>query len=83
LQLLDGVMFHQKACYSPHNVSQFCNDALSNASRVVGEYINNYDILLDECYPSLVEQELRLWKAVRVFLFEKQFGYDCSTDFFT
>lgn len=45
---------------SPHNVSFSCNQALSEANSIVGEYINNYDVILDVCYPAIVEQELRL-----------------------
>ncbi|KAI5666971.1 hypothetical protein M9H77_16824 [Catharanthus roseus] len=44
----------------PHNISQKCNSALALANRIVGNYINNYDVILDVCYPSVVEQELRL-----------------------
>jgi serine carboxypeptidase-like clade 2 len=47
---------------SPHNVTDECNSATSEANTAVGEYINNYDVILDICYPSLVEQELRLRK---------------------
>lgn len=49
---------------SPHNVSQSCNNAISEANKIVGDYINNYDVILDVCYPSIVEQELRLRKMV-------------------
>ena len=49
---------------SPHNVSESCDQALSEANRIVGEYINDYDVILDVCYPSIVEQELRLRKVV-------------------
>ncbi|KAL6316938.1 hypothetical protein AAG906_024476 [Vitis piasezkii] len=45
---------------SPHNVSFSCNQALSEANSIVGEYINDYDVILDVCYPAIVEQELRL-----------------------
>ena len=54
---------------SPHNESGVCNDALQQTNSIIGEYINNYDVILDVCYPSLVEQELRLKKTV-TFLFE-------------
>ncbi|XP_038896886.1 serine carboxypeptidase-like 42 [Benincasa hispida] len=47
---------------SPHNESHSCNEAISMANHVVGNYINNYDVILDVCYPSIVEQELRLRK---------------------
>lgn len=53
---------------NPHNVSKSCNEALADANGIVGEYINNYDVLLDVCYPSIVEQELRLKKLVRTNL---------------
>lgn len=49
---------------SPHNASAACNDAVDKADEVVGDYIDNYDVILDVCYPSLVQQELRLRKAV-------------------
>lgn len=51
---------------SPHNVSESCNNAISEADKIVGDYINNYDVLLDVCYPAIVEQELRLKKMVLV-----------------
>ncbi|GAU31038.1 hypothetical protein TSUD_214740 [Trifolium subterraneum] len=47
---------------SPHNVSESCNNAISDANKIVGDYINNYDVILDVCYPSIVQQELRLKK---------------------
>ncbi|CAI0395974.1 unnamed protein product [Linum tenue] len=47
---------------NPHNESDSCNDALSTAMDIVGNYVNNYDVLLDVCYPSIFEQELRLKK---------------------
>ncbi|GAA0146070.1 serine protease [Lithospermum erythrorhizon] len=46
----------------PHNVSDICNEAIDKANKIVGDYINNYDVILDVCYPSIVEQELRLKK---------------------
>ncbi|XP_027331669.1 serine carboxypeptidase-like 43 isoform X3 [Abrus precatorius] len=47
---------------SPHNLSHSCNKAIYEANIIVGDYINNYDVILDVCYPSIVEQELRLKK---------------------
>ncbi|KAK9111334.1 hypothetical protein Scep_018853 [Stephania cephalantha] len=47
---------------NPHNVSVKCNEFIEKANEIVGEYINNYDVILDVCYPALVEQELRLRK---------------------
>ncbi|KAH1125514.1 hypothetical protein AAZX31_06G116800 [Glycine max] len=47
---------------SAHNMSKSCNEAINEANEIVGDYINNYDVILDVCYPSIVEQELRLKK---------------------
>ncbi|KAG7536875.1 Peptidase S10 serine carboxypeptidase [Arabidopsis suecica] len=44
----------------PHNVSVPCNDAIREAGNSITEYVNNYDFLLDICYPSIVLKELRL-----------------------
>ncbi|KZV17342.1 serine carboxypeptidase-like 42 [Dorcoceras hygrometricum] len=46
----------------PHNVSESCNIATYKAYESVTEYTDNYDVILDVCYPSIVEQELRLRK---------------------
>ncbi|KAL0700998.1 hypothetical protein Bca4012_057120 [Brassica carinata] len=42
-----------------HNQSKVCSDALKEADTING-YVNNYDVLLHVCYPSIVKQELRL-----------------------
>lgn len=60
---------------SPHNVSAKCNSALSEANRIVGNYINSYDVILDVCYPSVVEQELRLKKMVHKFFQKTKTGF--------
>lgn len=52
---------------SPHNMTDACNHALSVANNIVSAYINAYDVILDVCYPSIVEQELRLRKLVLFF----------------
>ncbi|KAF5184019.1 Serine carboxypeptidase-like [Thalictrum thalictroides] len=49
---------------TPNNLSKSCNQATSEADNVVGQYINNYDVILDVCYPAIVNQELRLRKMV-------------------
>uniref|UniRef100_A0A0D9XQC0 Carboxypeptidase n=1 Tax=Leersia perrieri TaxID=77586 RepID=A0A0D9XQC0_9ORYZ len=49
---------------NPHNESKSCNDAIAKANSIVGNYVNNYDVILDVCYPSIVMQELRLRKYV-------------------
>ncbi|XP_061355470.1 serine carboxypeptidase-like 42 isoform X3 [Gastrolobium bilobum] len=62
LAIMNNCDFDDYAYASPHNVSHSCNDAMYEANLVVGNYINNYDVILDVCYPSIVEQELRLKK---------------------
>ncbi|XVF37108.1 hypothetical protein REPUB_Repub19eG0117200 [Reevesia pubescens] len=62
LTIMNECDFDDYAFESPHNVSQSCNQAISEANSIVGDYINNYDVILDVCYPSIVEQELRLRK---------------------
>lgn len=47
---------------SPHNVTISCSAAIKEANDIVGNYINPYDVILDVCYPSIVDQELRLRK---------------------
>jgi serine carboxypeptidase-like clade 2 len=60
----------------PHNESKSCNDAISEANTIVGEYVNNYDVILDVCYPSIVMQELRLRKYVCVPLMVQMQYYE-------
>ncbi|KAI4337918.1 hypothetical protein L6164_016281 [Bauhinia variegata] len=62
LAIMNDCDFDDYTFESPHNVSRSCNHAISEANRVVGDYINSYDVILDVCYPSIVEQELRLKK---------------------
>ncbi|KAK6115008.1 hypothetical protein DH2020_007277 [Rehmannia glutinosa] len=62
LTIMNDCDFDDYSFASPHNVSQSCNNAISEANQIVGDYINNYDVIVDVCYPSIVEQELRLKK---------------------
>ena len=64
LTIMNECDFDDYVFESPHNVSHSCNQAIADADTIVGEYINNYDVILDVCYPSIVEQELRLRKMV-------------------
>lgn len=57
----DEVGLTLKNCDS-HDVSKSCEDARSEVS--IGSYIDDYDIILDVCYPSIAEQEMRLKKMV-------------------
>ncbi|KAI3505075.1 hypothetical protein L1887_26961 [Cichorium endivia] len=72
LAIMNGCDFEDYTFASPHNESAACNNAISQANSVIGDYINNYDVILDVCYPSLVEQELRLKKTVT----KMSFGVD-------
>ncbi|KAK6115643.1 hypothetical protein DH2020_007912 [Rehmannia glutinosa] len=62
LTITNDCDFDDYSLASPHNVTQSCNNAISEANQIVGNYINVYDVILDVCYPSIVEQELRLRK---------------------
>jgi serine carboxypeptidase-like clade 2 len=64
LTIMNDCDFDDYEFASPHNVSLACNNAIAAANSIVGEYINGYDVILDVCYPSIVEQELRLRKVV-------------------
>ncbi|GAU51230.1 hypothetical protein TSUD_412320, partial [Trifolium subterraneum] len=45
------------------NLTKSCKDARIDAQDIVGDYIDSYDVILDVCYPSIAEQELRLKKT--------------------
>lgn len=64
LKIMNECAFDDYTYASPHNVTNSCNDAISQANSIIGDYINNYDVILDVCYPSIVNQELRLRKMV-------------------
>ena len=68
LKIMNECDFDDYTFASPHNVSDSCNVAISVANNIVGEYINNYDVIVDVCYLAIVEQELRLKKYVSSFL---------------
>ncbi|XP_074334598.1 serine carboxypeptidase-like 42 isoform X2 [Apium graveolens] len=62
LAIMNECDFDDYTFGSPHNVTDACNHAISEANDIVGNYINPYDVILDVCYPSIVQQELRLRK---------------------
>lgn len=68
LAIMNECDFNDYAFASPHNVTESCDHAINEANGIVGNYINNYDVILDVCYPSIVEQELRLRKLVLIYL---------------
>ncbi|CDY37202.1 BnaA09g08230D [Brassica napus] len=62
------------------NISKECIEALTEVS-LANIYVNVYDVLLDVCFPSIIEQELRLKKmatqmsmGVDVFIFQSPSG---------
>lgn len=69
LAIMNDCDFDDYVYASPHNVSQLCNNAIYEANLIVGDYINNYDVILDVCYTSIMEQELRLKRMVGLFNF--------------
>ncbi|XP_010479023.1 PREDICTED: serine carboxypeptidase-like 44 [Camelina sativa] len=62
LTIMNQCDFEDYSFSSTHNISKPCEAAMSEAGTIITQYVNYYDILLDICYPSLVEQELRLKK---------------------
>lgn len=66
LAIMNECDFDDYTFGSPHNVTGACNHAISEANDIVGNYINNYDVILDVCYPSIVQQELRLKELVNL-----------------
>ncbi|KAJ0234746.1 hypothetical protein HA466_0271150 [Hirschfeldia incana] len=62
LTIMNQCNFEDYTFSSSHNISKPCEDAMSEAGTIITQYVNYYDVLLDICYPTLVEQELRLKK---------------------
>lgn len=57
--------FNVSAMYDVTNSTDIeCIVAMNQGSEEVGDYVNSYDVIIDICYPSLVEQELLLRKTV-------------------
>jgi serine carboxypeptidase-like clade 2 len=50
--------------FGSHNVSKSCDKALNETDKIVSDYINNYDVMLDVCYPAIAEQQIILRKMV-------------------
>ncbi|CAF2223575.1 hypothetical protein BRARA_H00544 [Brassica rapa] len=62
LTIMNQCNFDDYTFSSSHNISKPCEAAMSEAGTIITQYVNYYDVLLDICYPTLVEQELRLKK---------------------
>ncbi|XP_058781481.1 serine carboxypeptidase-like 42 isoform X1 [Vicia villosa] len=67
---------------NPHNISKSCNDAINDANKIVGQYINYYDVILDVCYPSIVQQELKLKKMATKISLSVDVCLDYESDFY-
>ncbi|KAI8016461.1 Serine carboxypeptidase-like 42 [Camellia lanceoleosa] len=84
LTIMNECDFEDYTFASPNNVTLSCYNAITEASSIVGGYINNYDVILDVCYPSIVQQELRLRKiATKIsvgvdvcMVFERRFYFN-------
>ncbi|XP_023897381.1 serine carboxypeptidase-like 42 isoform X2 [Quercus suber] len=63
LTIMSKCDFDDYVFASPHNQADTCNNAINEANNIVGTYIHNYDVILDICYPSIAEHELRLRKV--------------------
>lgn len=59
--------FDDYSSASPSNMTDSCDEAIDSAYNTAGPYINAYDVIIDVCYPSLLEQELRLKRSVLEF----------------
>ncbi|KAG5541772.1 hypothetical protein RHGRI_021565 [Rhododendron griersonianum] len=53
LAIMNDCDFEDFTYASPHNATDSCNNAIEEANSIVGDYSNNYDVILDVCYPSL------------------------------
>ncbi|GAY39852.1 hypothetical protein CUMW_047580 [Citrus unshiu] len=62
LTIMSDCDFDDYVSGTSHNMTNSCIEAITEANKIVGDYINNYDVILDVCYPAIVEQELRLRK---------------------
>jgi len=77
LTIMNQCDFEDYTFTDSHNISKLCEAAVNQAGTIITQYVNYYDILLDVCYPSLFEQELRLKKMVR-----KKGKLVCPQDFY-
>ncbi|XP_054792229.1 serine carboxypeptidase-like 42, partial [Prosopis cineraria] len=82
LAVMNDCDFQDYVLPSPHNESHSCNLAIAEADRVVGNYINDYDVILDVCYPSIAEQELRLKKMASKISLGVDVCMDYEGDFY-
>ncbi|CAL2264786.1 unnamed protein product [Prunus armeniaca] len=71
LTIMNECDFDNYVFPEPQNVTVQCNPAISQANKIVGEYV-----IVDVCCPSIVQQELRLQKmATKISVG----GYVCMT----
>lgn len=63
LTIINGCNFEDYSfANSDHDMTESCNNAITEAKRIVGDYIDDSYMIADVCHPSIVEQELRLRK---------------------
>ncbi|KAL1198776.1 Serine carboxypeptidase-like 44 [Cardamine amara subsp. amara] len=62
LTVMNQCDFEDYTFSGSHNISKSCEAAMSEAGTIITRYVNYYDVLLDVCYPSLFEQEMKIKK---------------------
>lgn len=82
LTIMNDCDFDDYVSGSPHDMTNSCNEAITEANKIVGDYINDYDVILDVCYPAIVEQELRLRKVVHIMFFYLPYLYPITSMLF-
>ncbi|KAK1288542.1 Serine carboxypeptidase-like 42 [Acorus calamus] len=84
LTVTDRCEFDDYSFGGSHSQTDSCNNAISDANLIVGQYTNYLDVIQDICYPSIVQQELTLKKyATKMSIgvdvcmsFERQFYFN-------
>ncbi|KAI5405718.1 Serine carboxypeptidase-like 42 [Lathyrus oleraceus] len=64
------------------NLSKSCKDAMIDVQGIVSDYVDNYDVILDVCYPSIAQQELRLKKMATKTSLKIDVCMDYEVDFY-
>ncbi|CAL5183144.1 unnamed protein product [Lathyrus oleraceus] len=82
LALTDDCDFDDYTYANPHHLSKPCNKAINDANKIVGEYTKNYDVILDVCYPSIVQQELKMKKMATKISLSVDVCLDYESDFY-
>ncbi|XP_058781478.1 serine carboxypeptidase-like 42 [Vicia villosa] len=64
------------------NLSKSCKDAMIDVQGIVSDYVDNYDVILDVCYPSIAQQELRLKKMATKISYNIDVCMDYEVDIY-